>query len=223
MNINQAITHIADNAKSGGPVGSRREADRIVQRLSDEVVRDWLAVQLAEKARGLRRERVLEIERTAMKEAVRQVAHSKAFDAEAFRERLRKEREERYARMQAKDAERRAAREEYYQSGEAKNITSQFFAEVNAAIDELKVHLRDEIVMEWTTELLESAITLSDGTVTTWGEASVLDHNDRIEMFDKNTKANLEGAVRHEYAVKVLVESGQPSLNSFVAQGGGVK
>lgn len=79
-------------------------------------------------------------------------------------------------------------------------------------MDEYETALKKEFRTEWEAELLACEFALPDGTVTTWGEASLEQHEIRREMFKKNAAANMEGAARHAQAVEALQSSGAPNL-----------
>jgi hypothetical protein len=79
-------------------------------------------------------------------------------------------------------------------------ITEQFAAELKA---------------EWTAELLSSEFALADGTTVTWGDATVEQHEQRVELFTRNAVANAEGAARHKLAIEALKQSGSPTLNDL--------
>lgn len=73
----------------------------------------------------------------------------------------------------------------------------------------------EDLKMKWTAELLNSTFTLRDGTVVTWGDATVDDHRSRQQMFLENAHANLEGAARHEAALRDLEASGATTLREM--------
>lgn len=75
----------------------------------------------------------------------------------------------------------------------------------------------EDLRIQWTADLLDSTFSLSDGTMATWGEATVEQHEARRQMFLSNAHANLEGAARHELAVRELRESGAINLRDMVA------
>lgn len=91
-------------------------------------------------------------------------------------------------------------------------IRSRMWDDLARTIEKFK----DSVIVEWTTELLNSPISLPDGTETTWGEATIDQHLARQEMFQKNALANVEGAARHAYAAKQLAEANVPTLNTLV-------
>lgn len=77
----------------------------------------------------------------------------------------------------------------------------------------------EELRMEWTLELLSSPFALADGTLVTWGEATVEHHAERVELFQRNAAANLEGAARHQAALRDLGAAGAACLNELVDAG----
>lgn len=74
----------------------------------------------------------------------------------------------------------------------------------------------EDLRVRWTAELLDSTFTLSDGTPVTWGDATVEQHAERRQMFLNNAHANMEGAARHELALRELEASGKPTLREMV-------
>lgn len=71
--------------------------------------------------------------------------------------------------------------------------------------------------VEWTAELLDSAIAMPDGTIVLWGDATLQQHQERRDMFMRNALANTEGAARHEQAIRELAEAGAPTLRELVS------
>lgn len=74
----------------------------------------------------------------------------------------------------------------------------------------------EDLRVTWTAELLDSTFALGDGTLVSWGEATVGQHAERRQMFLNNAHANLEGAARHELALRELQASGKPTLRAMV-------
>lgn len=58
-----------------------------------------------------------------------------------------------------------------------------------------------------TRELLESRFALGDGTDTTWGEATVQQHEMRVEMLTRNAAGIADTAARHLAAIEMIKES----------------
>ena len=73
----------------------------------------------------------------------------------------------------------------------------------------------DDLRVQWTNELLDSTFTLRDGTPVTWGEATIEQHEERQQMFLSNAHANMEGAARHEIALRELREANADTLNDL--------
>lgn len=71
--------------------------------------------------------------------------------------------------------------------------------------------------VEWTSELLASEFAMPDGVRTTWGEATIDQHRERLAMFTANAQANIEGAARHQKAIDELSASGATSLRDLLA------
>lgn len=84
---------------------------------------------------------------------------------------------------------------------------------VELLVEEIKFNFR----AEWTAELLSSHLSMPDGRVITWGEATEADHADRLEMLKRNASANIEAASRHAHAIEYLRGAGVKSLNELAA------
>lgn len=69
-----------------------------------------------------------------------------------------------------------------------------------ALMDEYRATLH----IEWTSELLASGIAMPDGSITTWGEATIAQHEARLEMLATNVHANASTAARHQYAIDAI-------------------
>lgn len=77
--------------------------------------------------------------------------------------------------------------------------------------------LAEEKLLAWTEELLGAEFRLTDGTLTSWGAATIEQHRERVEMFTKNATASTMGAGRHLQAVRDLEAAQAPTLNDLVA------
>jgi hypothetical protein len=99
-------------------------------------------------------------------------------------------------------------------------------AEVEDAIDSVYVEARRDAIaqymsaikMVWTAELLVTEFALGDGTKVTWGEATIEQHEIRLDIFTSNAHANLEGAARHAHAIDAIRMAGAARLDEVVAQ-----
>jgi len=76
----------------------------------------------------------------------------------------------------------------------------------------------EHIQIEFTKELLASKINLRSGETTTWGEATLQQHEERYEMFMGLAVANAEGAARHGKAIDLLKETGAENLYKATGQ-----
>ena len=77
---------------------------------------------------------------------------------------------------------------------------------------------RKQLRLEWTDALLSSVFTLRNGVGVTWGEATVAQHKERATIFLDNVAANMDGASRHNAAIRAIEEHGVVCLNELVAQ-----
>jgi hypothetical protein len=84
---------------------------------------------------------------------------------------------------------------------------------------ELAEQLMERLHMEWNASLLASSFALGDGTQTTWGEATVEQHEQRIRMLEANIRGNGEALQRHEAAVISIMEARVSTLNQRVGLG----
>ena len=71
--------------------------------------------------------------------------------------------------------------------------------------------------MEWTNELLAQSFRMPDGTKVTWGSATVEQHQERLEMLQRNAKANIEAAARHNKAIVDITHCGVDTLAALAA------
>lgn len=79
--------------------------------------------------------------------------------------------------------------------------------------EEIGKSLLEQLHVRWSAELLESGIKLGDGSFTTWGAATILQHEARIRMLMGNVTGNIDTMKRHEAAVIALTGSGAACLN----------
>ena len=74
-----------------------------------------------------------------------------------------------------------------------------------------------ETRLETTRELLATMFALGDGTETTWGQATVSEHEQRITMLAKNAAGVIETAARHQAAIRMITTAGVACLNELAA------
>lgn len=98
----------------------------------------------------------------------------------------------------------------------AEQMQDEHFAKMVGSLTRIVDDYAASLKIEWTAELLGSEFALPDGSRTTWGEATVGQHRDRVAMFTANAQANLEGAARHEKAIAELVASGAHTLSDLL-------
>lgn len=81
-----------------------------------------------------------------------------------------------------------------------------------AKVDEAFSRLKNELRMEWTSELLGSEFALGDGTTTTWGDATREQHLLRMALHKRNAVAGMEGYARHAAALEEIERTGSANL-----------
>jgi hypothetical protein len=74
-----------------------------------------------------------------------------------------------------------------------------------------------KVRLEVTTELLASTFALGDGTDVTWGEATVEQHRQRIDLLARMAEGTIETAARHQAAIDLIEENGVARLAEVVA------
>lgn len=83
---------------------------------------------------------------------------------------------------------------------------------VEEAFERFRQDTRLRVVLELTGDLLEAEFALGDGSVVTWGDATVAQHQQRFDMLMANASGSLHSAQRHAAAVKMLAEHGAATL-----------
>jgi hypothetical protein len=135
--------------------------------------------------------------------------------ADAIRERRR---------SQARNTERRAANREYqhehYLRRKADVAKAALYRDDPdeyrrryPSIAQAMADFRDQVRLELTQELLGSTFQLGDGRRTTWGAATVEDHQQRIALLLRGVEGSLATAALHEQAIEMLRESGAHCLS----------
>ncbi len=92
-------------------------------------------------------------------------------------------------------------------------INERWMANLVAMMDGFRAELR----MEWTAELLDTPFALPDGSQVAWGDASIEQHRTRRQMFMDNARVNVEGAARHDQAIRDLEANGAATLRDLVS------
>lgn len=125
-------------------------------------------------------------------------------EQEAQQERMRKIEED---NQRPEVIEERRRREEKHEKA-MQEINDRMWASVRAATDKYAAQLK----MEWTEELLTTGFALGDGRIVTWGTATIADHQQRIDMLERNAVGNLEAAGRHRAAMEEIAQNGATTL-----------
>ena len=89
----------------------------------------------------------------------------------------------------------------------------QFWSTLRGYVD----RYTDELKMEWTEELLSSTFALADGSLVSWGSATVDQHEARRDLLLANASGNLSSAARHEAALRLLAERHAQCLDDAMA------
>lgn len=151
----------------------------------------------------LPRSPLLVLAEAALVDQIRRAQRSTTLDAE----RRAQKRHEKRAFAESPEGQRLAAE----QSEAESRIRTRHYERMNGIVQEFAASLR----MTWTAELLGSSFALADGSSVTWGEATTEQHQERIDMFASNAAANLEGAARHQAALRDLEQAHAQTLNDL--------
>ena len=82
-------------------------------------------------------------------------------------------------------------------------------------IDEMIEKRAESLGVRWTAALLTSTVAMPDGTRVPWGEATIAQHEARIDMLAKHAASELETATRHKAAVEAIRAAGVSCLNEL--------
>ncbi len=164
-------------------------ADRIVKSCPNYVVKIAARLYIEGALRDLDRAGTREIERMAQRAAKVKAAEKRRIDT--YRKKL--------------EAEQRAPERRERSESPATVMMRRAMQDLADAFEAL----------EWRNELLASRFTLNDGTSVSWGEATVEQHQERIEMFLANAAANTEGAARHKKAVDDILANNVSRLGEI--------
>lgn len=116
-------------------------------------------------------------------------------------------------RSEVRSTERSATRTT---PGRSRTELARISNEIKKSVGPILVQLREDLRLEWTDDLLTSRFTLRDGSSVTWGEATVAQHKDRVDIFMDNVAANMDGAARHNKAIAAIEAAGVACLNDAV-------
>lgn len=83
---------------------------------------------------------------------------------------------------------------------------------IAGAIETFEQEIRQEVRLEITAELLGTSFALGNGHSVTWGEATVEDHQLRLQMLTANVLGNFETMHLHEQAISLIQKQGVSRL-----------
>lgn len=188
--------------------GAKRLAAELHARLSDYDIQKLALAYLAEIADGIKRERAQKIEEeaTAPRETeARQAPEDKTHESYPWNKAGRK-------------ACRKCGCLACLQAlGENERFESDLREKHNPwpKVMELIKSYEAEIRLEVTEDLLGSEFALGDGKRVTWGDATVEDHQQRIDLLAKNAAANISTATKHQAALVMLTDRNVPTLREY--------
>lgn len=186
----------------------REHAEKAVDELPEGCCRTAVVLLLMQEARQVWRSRTLQRERaaevtpeptTTTPPAAKPDGHTGRFPPGSWSKKNR-------CTCEACEAGQREASEFEVEWAERKDRRMQVL------LDEFARDLK----MEWTTELLTSGFALPDGTLVTWGEATIEQHVVRADMLRGNAIANAEAAARHLHAIETIKGAGAATLGEAV-------
>lgn len=166
-------------------------AERALVAQTTDVYRALATAAIVDSIRGRRRARARELEREAQ---ARRVAEIEARE---------------------NSPERIAQRAQY--RAELDAITLRAQERLQSRMTEIMSEFESSLRMTWTQELLDSEFVLSDGTTTTWGDATAEQHRDRVTQFTDSAAASIEAAGRHQAAIKTIADSGVSTLREALS------
>lgn len=89
---------------------------------------------------------------------------------------------------------------------------------VDKAFKDFEAHVRTEITLNLTEELLGSSFSGANGSVT-WGDATVTDHAARVDFLLTQAGSTVETAKLHKVAIKMLTDKHVSRLNEVADRG----
>jgi hypothetical protein len=192
-----AVVRVAVELASDDPHGDFEVAREVLVDTPQEVVARLAVMMLVDLIREHLRASTRRIEREASDDETEVKFERPRYGSRAYGEWVQTTEEGR-----AYNDEKNACREKY---------DNLLLSHIAAFTKQYAAELR----IEWTAELLASPFALPDGTRVTWGEASLAQHQERVEMFEANVAANVEGAARHRRAIDALQEARAGCLNDL--------
>lgn len=89
---------------------------------------------------------------------------------------------------------------------------------IDRAFKNLESHIRTEVTLNLTEELLGSSFSGANGSVT-WGNATVTDHAARVDFLLTQAGSTVETAKLHKVAIKMLTDKHVSRLNEVADRG----
>lgn len=138
---------------------------------------------------------------------------------------LTPEQQKQWDEMEARDEAKRAARQKKRDDLRAERARNdkeswrKLMQDIQDDIENKAIGLAEEMVVQWTADLLASTFALSDGTRVTWADATQQQHRDRIEMLVKQAAGTVETAALHEKALKEIAQAGVKRLGELPQEG----
>lgn len=198
--------------------------DDLIRSLDDRqkhlVLRWFMQTQI----RQIRRESAQRIEREAMRERSKRV---KQWQREEQQRLMREYNEAVFPSQRVRGEKKRAAHAKWLQTDEGRaelekrqrereDLEETIFNRKMAMMRDVVEKIRDDLYVEWTEELLNTHFRLPNGQETTWGDATVAQHEARVEMFTKNATHQALGAARHQQAIEDIRRADAQCLNEVV-------
>ena len=207
--IDDAVAEVArvmrDNPRNDGWPAARRLMKTLPDEVMRHIVMTWLHEQAVEKVRY----QSLAEERAAEKAAAEKVPYVRGPRPEPGPDGLK------HGSINAKNGGVPAGCD--CQSCETvREIEKQGQIRLHASLSRILDDYADRLRIEWTAELLASTFALPDGTRILWGEATLAQHEERLQMLVRNAEANLEAAARHRAAMAAIVRADALCLNEVV-------
>jgi hypothetical protein len=186
----------------------RRKVAHIAEHLLDDAspvdVHRLACMMLAEMITGQIRLATYRAERAAQDRAASEA--QRRHDREAHERAVEKRRE-------------KAERDEHFAESDARR-EREHWNHIHQIVQDYTDKVVADARIEWTRDLLDSSLPLGDGTRTTWGQATIEQHEARAAMFEQYAQSNVDGAVRHRAAIAALRGSAYVCLNDLVLQPG---
>jgi hypothetical protein len=226
-------------------LSAREIGRRVVRDIPDDQWRDMLAGLVAELADAIRRSRAHQVEREARERAQMEEYQARMADLEKRRQDLADLKATRFTRLYDDpllwprpiwfNAVRRAAfrawvakqdggfsawlkrgldgdpSEEFKRDWVPGYEDEQLIKALTPALGRMAAQIRFEV----TAELLDTVFATGDGTRVSWRDATVAQHEERIEMLSKMIAGTAETAAMHMRAIEMIKDAGVDTLGQL--------